>query len=86
MIESGYPGLALGFWAGLFAPAGTPEAIVKRLNEAINDSLRSAEMKASLDKLGLEPVIQTPQEFRQFIVDEYPRWKEIVTVSGVKGD
>jgi tripartite-type tricarboxylate transporter receptor subunit TctC len=86
MIESGYPGLALGFWAGVFAPAGTPEAIVKRLNEAINDSLRSPEMKASLDKLGLEAVIQTPEQFRQFIIDEYPRWKEIVTVSGVKGD
>ena len=69
MIESGYPGLALGFWAGLFAPAGTPEAIVKRLNEAINDSLRSPEMKASLKKLGLEPVIQTPEEFRQFIIE-----------------
>ncbi len=63
MIESGYPGLALGFWAGVFAPAGTPEAIVKRLNEATNESLRSPEMKARLEKLGLEAVIQTPQEF-----------------------
>jgi tripartite-type tricarboxylate transporter receptor subunit TctC len=86
MIESGYPGLALGYWAGLWAPAGTPDAIVKRLNEATNDSLRSPEMKASLDKLGLEPVIQTPQEFGKFIVNELPRWAEIVKVSGVKGD
>jgi tripartite-type tricarboxylate transporter receptor subunit TctC len=86
MIESGYPGLALGYWAGLFAPAGTPDAIVTQLNEATNDSLRSVEMKGSLEKLGLEPVIQTPLQFRQFIIDEYPRWKEIVTVSGVKGD
>jgi tripartite-type tricarboxylate transporter receptor subunit TctC len=86
MIESGYPGLTLGYWAGLFAPAGTPEPIVKRLNAAVNDSLRAAEVKASLDKLGLEPVIQTPQEFGKFIVNEYPRWKEIVEVSGVRGD
>jgi tripartite-type tricarboxylate transporter receptor subunit TctC len=86
MIESGYPGLALGYWAGLFAPAGTPDAIVKRLNEVTNDSLRAAEMKASLERLGLEAVVQTPEEFRQFIVAEYPRWKEIVAVSGVKGD
>jgi tripartite-type tricarboxylate transporter receptor subunit TctC len=85
MIESGYPGLALGFWAGLFAPAGTPAPIVKQLNDAVNASLRSPEMKASLRKLGLDPVIQTPQEFGKFIVDELPRWKEIVTVSGVKG-
>src|SRR5215510_8326973 len=51
MIESGYPDLALGFWAGIWAPAGTPDAIVKRLNAAINESLASAEMRASLDKL-----------------------------------
>jgi tripartite-type tricarboxylate transporter receptor subunit TctC len=86
MIESGYPGIALGFWAGLWAPAGTPAAIVKRINEATNDSLRSAEMKASLDKLGLEAVIQTPEQFGQFIRAEVPRWAEIVKISGVKGD
>jgi tripartite-type tricarboxylate transporter receptor subunit TctC len=86
MIESGYPGLALGFWAGLWAPAGTPEPIVKRLNAAINESLASPEMKVSLDKLGLEPVIQTPEEFGKFVRDEIPRWAEIVKVSGVKGD
>jgi tripartite-type tricarboxylate transporter receptor subunit TctC len=86
MIESGYPGLALGFWAGLWAPAGTPDAIVKRLNEAVNESLASPEMKVSLDKLGLEPVIQTSEEFGKFVRDELPRWAEIVKVSGVKGD
>jgi tripartite-type tricarboxylate transporter receptor subunit TctC len=86
MIESGYPGLALGYWAGLFAPAGTPDAIVAQLNKAVNESLGSPQMKKSLDKLGLDAVIQTPQEFRKFIVSEYPRWKEIVAVSGVRGD
>jgi tripartite-type tricarboxylate transporter receptor subunit TctC len=84
MIESGYPGLALGFWAGLWAPAGTPGAIVKRLNEATNDSLRSAEMKASLDKRGFEAVIQTPEEFGKFVRSEVPRWAEIVKISGAK--
>ena len=43
-------------------------------------------MKVSLDKLGLEPVIQTPEEFGKFVRDEVPRWAEIVKVSGVKGD
>jgi tripartite-type tricarboxylate transporter receptor subunit TctC len=86
MIESGYPGLALGFWAGLWAPAGTPDAIVKQLNAAVNDSLRSAEAKAALDKLGLEPVIQTPEEFGKFVRNEIPRWAEIVKISGVRGD
>jgi tripartite-type tricarboxylate transporter receptor subunit TctC len=86
MIESGYPNLALGFWAGLWAPAGTPDAIVKQLNQAVNESLGSAEAKAALDKLGLEPVIQTPEEFGKFVRDEIPRWAEIVKISGVRGD
>jgi tripartite-type tricarboxylate transporter receptor subunit TctC len=86
MIESGYPGLALGFWAGVWAPAGTPDAIVQQLNVAINDSLASADTKAALDKLGLEPVIQKPEEFGKFVRDEIPRWAEIVKVSGVSGD
>ena len=86
MIESGYPGLALGFWAGVWAPAGTPSSIVALLNKTINASLGSSEMKTSLAKLGLEPVIQTPEEFGKFIVSEVPRWAEIVKVSGVKGD
>lgn len=86
MMESGYPDLDLGFWAGVWAPAGTPDEIVRRLNAVINESLGSAEMRASLDKLGLEPVIQTPEEFGKFVRDEIPRWAEIVKVSGVKGD
>src|SRR5262245_1231559 len=86
MMESGYPDLALGFWAGIWAPAGTPAPIVQQLNEAINDSLRSTEVKAALEKLGLEPVIQTPDEFGKFVLNEIPRWAEIVRVSGVKGD
>jgi tripartite-type tricarboxylate transporter receptor subunit TctC len=84
MIESGYPNLALGFWAGVWAPAGTPDAIVKRLNAVINESLGSAEMRASLAKRGLEPVIQTPQEFGKFVQSEIPRWAEIVKASGVR--
>jgi len=85
MIESGYPGVALGFWAGVWAPAGTPAPIVKRLNQTINESLGSPQMQAGLDKLGLEPVIQTPEEFGKYVLEEVPRWAEIVKVSGVKG-
>jgi tripartite-type tricarboxylate transporter receptor subunit TctC len=70
----------------VWAPAGTPDAIVKRLNEVVNASLSSPEAKAALDKLGLEPVLQTPEEFGQFVRNEIPRWSEIVKVSGVKGD
>jgi tripartite-type tricarboxylate transporter receptor subunit TctC len=84
MIESGFPGVSLGFWAGLFAPAGTPAAIVNKLNDAANASLNAPETKARLAKRGLEGRPGSPADFTNFIKSEWPRWAEIVRVSGVK--
>jgi tripartite-type tricarboxylate transporter receptor subunit TctC len=86
MIESGFPGLSLTYWTGLWAPAGTPAAVIEKLNTATNTALRSAEMKAALDKLGVEPIIGTPQDFAAFIAAERPKWAKIVEASGVKID
>jgi tripartite-type tricarboxylate transporter receptor subunit TctC len=84
MIESGFPGLSLWFWSGLWAPAGTPAAIVDKLNAAANAAMRSDEMKASMAKLGIEATIGTPQDFAVFIANEAPKWARIVEASGVK--
>ena len=86
MMESGFPGLSLYFWSGLWVPAGTPAAIVDKLNAATNAALRSPEMKASMDKLGIEATIGSPQDFAAFIADEAPKWSRIVEASGVKVD
>ena len=82
--EVGLPGLTLGFWNGVLAPAGTPPDIVATLNRAIVESLQSADMKASMTKLGLDAVIGSPQDFARFIADEVPRWAEVVKAVGVK--
>jgi tripartite-type tricarboxylate transporter receptor subunit TctC len=82
MSECGLPELTLDFWAGMLAPAGTPPAVVDKLNAAINASLRSPEMKASMSKLGFEAKIGSPQEFAAFIAEELPRWAEIVKSVG----
>ena len=84
MIESGFPGLSLGFWVGLWAPAATPSAIVEQLNAATNAALRSLEMLASMQRLGIAPSIGTVKDFANFIADETPRWAEIVRVSGTQ--
>jgi len=84
MIESGFPGLSLGFWVGLWAPAGTPEAIVERINAATNAALGSAEMRASMHRLGIAPSIGSVKDFAHFIADEAPRWADIVAKSGVQ--
>ena len=86
MMESGFPGLSLYFWSGLWVPVGTPAAVVSRLNAETNAALRSPEMKASMDKLGIEATIGSPQDFAAFIADEAPKWARIVEASGVKVD
>lgn len=84
MIESGFPGLSLGFWAGLWAPGGTSAAIVERLNAATNAALDDAEMKASMKRLGIAGRPGSVKDFAEFIADEAPRWARIVEASGVK--
>lgn len=84
MIESGFPGLSLFFWSGLWAPAGTPAEIISRLNAETNAALRSPEMKAAMERLGVDAIIGSPQEFAAFIAEEQPKWAQIVEASGVK--
>jgi tripartite-type tricarboxylate transporter receptor subunit TctC len=83
MAESGVP-LHFGFWSGLLAPAATPPAIVQTLNATLNDVLASAEVKASMAKLGLIPKIGTPQQFLTFLEAERRDWSEAINLTGVK--
>jgi tripartite-type tricarboxylate transporter receptor subunit TctC len=84
--EVGLPALTLEFWAGMLAPAGTPADIAGKLNAAINETLRSDEMKTSMSKLGFDAKFGSPQDFANFIAEETPRWTEIVKVTGVKAE
>ena len=84
--EVGLPALTLEFWAGILAPAGTPPDIIGKLNTAINETLRSNEMKANMTKLGFDAKIGSPQDFAKFVAEETPRWTEIVKATGVKAE
>jgi len=84
MIESGFPGLSLGFWAGLWAPVGTQHGIITTLNWSANEVMESAEMRAAMARLGVSPSIGTPEDFANFIAAEAPKWRQIVEASGVQ--
>ena len=84
--ENGYPKLIASFWSGLLAPAGTPAAIVEKLNGAVNDILKSKEAQAGLARLSAEAKIGSPQDFAAFIATEAPRWAAIANETGVKVD
>jgi tripartite-type tricarboxylate transporter receptor subunit TctC len=84
MAESGLPQLSLTYSAGIQAPAGTPAAIVGKLNAEINEAMKSPELAASLAKLGFEPKFWSPQEYAAFLAEEGRRWPPIVKASGVQ--
>jgi tripartite-type tricarboxylate transporter receptor subunit TctC len=71
---------------GVVAPAGTPPAIVARLNAVINDSLKSADMQATLAKFGSEANITSPQDFATFIAGETKKWGDVAKAARVQID
>ena len=88
MAEAGLPALTVdpSDWTGLLAPAGTSPEVVVRLNAAVNDVLRSPEVRASLDKLGWGSRLTTPKEFAAFVTADALRWPHVVKAAGMKAD
>jgi tripartite-type tricarboxylate transporter receptor subunit TctC len=79
-------GYATDTWYALLAPAGTPKDVVARLNASAVKALAAPDVKARLEKLGAEPVGNTPEEFRAMLVREQAVWTKVVKDSGAKAD
>jgi len=86
MIESGVPEFVTASFTGVVAPAGTPAAIVNRLNAAINECLKSSEVQAALTKLSVETRIGLPEDFSAFLAKERAKWVPLVKAAGVKAE
>jgi tripartite-type tricarboxylate transporter receptor subunit TctC len=86
LAESGLPGFEVGSWQGVFAPAGTPPAIVRRLNAEIVRILGLPDVKEKLSGLGAELVGNTPEEFAVLVKAEVVKWADVVKKSGAKVD
>ena len=86
MRESGFGEIEATYWNGLLAPAGTPAAIVTRLNAAVNQALAVPEVHAALKKLGSDPKTGTSQAFASFIAEEVQRWGKVVRDANIKVD
>lgn len=86
VAESGFPGFDDHTWFSFFAPAGTPPAIVNRLNREINGILQSPDMKKRLDVLSLVFTPNTPQQFSAVLKAEVARYAKMVKDSGAKVD
>ena len=86
VAESGVPGFDVSTWYGVWAPAATPPAIVRRVSSDIAAVVRMPEVRARLAELGAEPVGSTPEEFAAYNRSELGKWAKIVKDSGAKVD
>ena len=84
--ESGLPGFAVGAWFGMVAPAGTPAAVIKRLNTELAQALRDPGVAQRLEATGLTVFADTPESFGRFIAAESAKWRKVVETSGAQID
>jgi tripartite-type tricarboxylate transporter receptor subunit TctC len=84
IAEAGLPGYEALSWFGVLAPAGTPDAIVAKLQEEIAAALADPAMRERLAELGAVPVGDTPAEFADFISAETAKWAKVVQEAGIK--
>jgi tripartite-type tricarboxylate transporter receptor subunit TctC len=85
-MEQGVPDFVVGTFTGVMAPAGTPPAIVAKLNSAINATLAHAETRATLENLGSSVRPGTVEEFGAFLAAEQRKWEEVATLAGIRGE
>jgi tripartite-type tricarboxylate transporter receptor subunit TctC len=76
--EAGFPSVDVSLWQGMFAPAGTPSAIIDKLSSTIAAKLRTADVTRLLEAQGAEPAGSTPAEFGRFVQQERSRWLKVV--------
>ncbi|QKV52346.1 Bug family tripartite tricarboxylate transporter substrate binding protein [Comamonas antarctica] len=85
-LSKTFPGFSIDTWWGLVAPAGTPQAVLDKLNKAFTDALKAPETKTRFEMLMAEPVASTPAAFDQFMAAERKKYQQVVKASGAKVD
>jgi tripartite-type tricarboxylate transporter receptor subunit TctC len=84
--EAGVPGYEAVIWLGIMAPAGTPKAIVDKLNAEITRIVSTPEMKAAWEKQGAVPMTMSTGEFDKYLREDIEKWARIVKISGARPD
>ena len=84
VAESGFPGFQVLAWWCLAAPAGTPEAVIKKLSDAAQKAVASPEITDRLRKMEIEPMLMNAAELTAFIDKDIPAWTNFIRSSGIK--
>jgi tripartite-type tricarboxylate transporter receptor subunit TctC len=86
IAELGYPSFDVAPWWGLLAPAGTPRAIVEKVNADVAEVLRSPEAQAFFRDQGSEALVMSPDEFERVLREDIVKWAKVVKSSGARID
>jgi tripartite-type tricarboxylate transporter receptor subunit TctC len=86
MLESGFPGFEVDLWLGVFAPASTPKSVVASLNSEIRKVLQNPAVSAGFEKVGAEPLGNTPQDAAIYVRDEFTKWAKVVKDGKLRAD
>ena len=78
LAESGMPGLNASSDFAMFAPANTPEPIIRRLSQAVMEGLRAPELRDRLQDMAMEPVAGSPEEFSAYLAAESAKWRDVI--------
>ena len=81
MAQQGIKGMEVATWYSIVAPAGTPRAIVDKLNKAINKAMEEPDLRKHFVDLGMAPITESPEYFKKYLASEIARWREIVKQS-----
>jgi tripartite-type tricarboxylate transporter receptor subunit TctC len=84
LSERGFPGFDVSIWYGLLAPAGTPREVVTKLNPAIVKMVRSPDVTARMESVGVEPLTFSADEFAEFVKKDVAKWAKVVKESGAR--
>lgn len=84
LAEQGYPNTDASNWYALLAPAKTPPALIKKLNDAVNVALGDPDVRSKIVKSGAVPVGGTPEALAAFMRAEYDKWGRVVAEHGIK--
>jgi len=84
MAESGFPTFDTSTWYGIWAPAGTPDAVVRKLADYARAGLKDPDLIKQYESLGAQPVGSTPQEFSAYNKSEEKKWAELIKLAGVQ--
>ena len=86
VAESGLPGFEATSWFGLVAPAATPRDIIARLHTTLVKTIGERDVAQRLLSQGMEPVLNTPEQFADVIRQDLPRWAKVVRAAGIRAE